>query len=153
MRLPIPAQIICRVAVATSLATLSMTSLAAQYVSIKQDAVNLRTGPGTQHDATWRLAKGYPLKVQSRQGRWLKVVDVEKDSGWVYAPLTSKQVHHIVKSPVANVRSGPGIHYRKVGQAQFGDIVRPVARKGNWVKVRRAEGHSGWVSRKLLWGW
>lgn len=145
--------ILRRIAVATSVATFAVSSLAAEYVSITREAVHMRAGPGTQYSSMWRLPKGYPLRVQKHQGRWVKVVDVEKDSGWVYAPLTSKRQRHIVQSTIANVRSGPGTGFRKVGQARFGEIVRPLAHKGNWVKVSRPEGASGWISRKLLWGW
>jgi uncharacterized protein YgiM (DUF1202 family) len=146
-------QILRGAAIATAAATLAVSSIAAEYVSITREAVHMRAGPGTQYSSMWRLPKGYPLRVQKHQGRWVKVIDVEKDSGWVYAPLTAKRPRYIVQSTIANVRSGPGTGYRKVGQASFGEIVRPLSRKGNWVKVSRSQGSNGWISRKLLWGW
>lgn len=141
------------VTLVTSLAAFAVASVAAEYVSVKREAVNMRSGPGTNHAAMWRLPKDYPLRVQQHRGKWLKVIDVEKDSGWVYGPMTSKKPHHIVKSDIANVRSGPGTRYHAVGQARFGEIVAPIAHSNGWVKVRRTEGPSGWISRKLLWGW
>jgi SH3-like domain-containing protein len=137
----------------TTLTAFAAASLAAEYVSVKREAVNMRSGPGTNHAPMWRLPKDYPLRVQQHRGRWLKVIDVEKDTGWVYAPMTTKKPHHIVKSETANVRSGPGTNYHKVGQASFGEIVAPIAHRDGWIKVRRTEGPSGWISRKLLWGW
>lgn len=126
---------------------------AADFVSIARSSVHMRAGPGTEHDSQWKLSRGYPLEVTGRRGSWLKVRDFENDTGWVYRPLTGRTRHHIVKSDRANVRSGPGTSHRIVGQATYGEIVRTTERRQQWVKVRRADGPSGWISRKLLWGW
>ena len=35
----------------------------AEFVSIAGKSVNVRQGPSTQHDVSWELSKGDPMKV------------------------------------------------------------------------------------------
>ncbi|MFH1217807.1 MAG: SH3 domain-containing protein [Pseudomonadota bacterium] len=127
---------------------------AAEMVSIAADLVNMRSGPGPEHEVTWELGKGYPLKVLETQGQWLKVTDFQDDIGWVQKDMVTSKPYLIVKNRIINVRSGPGEKYRIVRQAQSGVVFRPLEKKGNWVKVQHEEeGVSGWVLRSLLWGW
>lgn len=125
----------------------------ANMVSVKGSTLNMRSGPGTQHAVVWELKQGYPLQVQKRQGQWLQVRDFEGDTGWVARSLTGRTPHHIVKSKVANVRSAPNTQSRVLGKATYGELVRTREKKAGWVRVERTDGPSGWISKKLLWGW
>jgi SH3-like domain-containing protein len=126
---------------------------AQQMVSVSGPEVNLRKGPGTQHASEWTLGKGYPLKVLARRGSWLQVMDFENDRGWIYRPLTSTTAYHIVKVDTANMRSQPTTRSRVLAKLSYGDILRTLERKSDWVKVQREGGLRGWVARRLLWGW
>ena len=126
---------------------------ARQMVSIDRPEVNMRAGAGTQHATLWTLSAGYPLLVVGRQGQWYKVRDFENDEGWVYRPLTANKPHHVVKSRVANLRSGPGTNTRVVGRLEYGEVLRTLERRGNWVRVRVSGGQTGWIAGSLLWGW
>lgn len=129
------------------------TAQARQMVSIDRPEVNMRTGPGTGHEAIWKLSEGYPLQVISRQGKWYKVRDFENDEGWVYRALTGKTRYHIVKSPIVNIRSGPSTKNRVIGKTHYGELLRTLDLRKNWVKIKHESGVIGWVSRRLLWGW
>jgi SH3-like domain-containing protein len=126
---------------------------AKQMVSVKGSILNMRSGPGTQNTVLWELQKGYPLQVVQRKNRWIQVKDFEGDTGWVAASLTGRTAHHIVKVNNANVRSGPGTRHRIVGKAHYGELMRTREKRDGWVRVERSEGPSGWISKKLLWGW
>jgi SH3-like domain-containing protein len=139
---------------ALALATIpAQAQPAKQMVSVKGSTLNMRSGPGTNNTILWELQKGYPLQVIQRKNRWLKIKDFEGDTGWVAASLTGRTPHHIVKVNNANVRSGPGTQHRIVGKATYGELMRTREKRGSWVRVERAEGKSGWISKKLLWGW
>lgn len=125
----------------------------AKMVSINADEVNLRAAPSIKSRIEWVLGKGFPLQVISRKGKWLKVRDFEKDTGWVYAPLTSRKAHMVVKKKVVNIRSGPGTKYKIIAQAKYGVVFRTIKQIKGWAKVRHQNGTTGWISRKLLWGW
>ena len=126
---------------------------AREMVSIAATEVNMRSGPGTRYQAQWALARGYPLAVTGRQGRWLKVRDFENDSGWVLRSLTNRMAHHIVKVRVANLRSAPSTRARILAKALYGDVLRTLETRGNWIKVRQEQGVTGWVAKRIVWGW
>jgi SH3-like domain-containing protein len=136
-----------------SFAFLIPAAFAQKMVSVDRPEINMRSGPGTDHEALWLLIRGYPLAVIGEQGKWLKVRDFENDEGWVYGPLTGEKPHFVVKGTNVNVRSGPGTRNRVVGKAEYGEVLRTVETRGDWVKVRNAAGLTGWISRSLLWGW
>lgn len=125
----------------------------ARMVSIDRDTVNIRSGPSTNYSVKWEVGLGFPLKIIASKGSWYKVRDFENDEGWVYAPLTSRKAHLVVKKPVVNIRSGPGTNYRIVTQAKYGVVFRTEKRVKGWVRVRHESGVTGWVARRLLWGW
>lgn len=128
-------------------------ALAQRMVSVSGKEVNLRSGPGTQHSAEWTLSQGYPLEVIGSRGDWLEVRDFENDSGWIYKPLINETPHHVVKVKAANLRSEPTTRSRIVGRLVYGDILKTLELKADWIKVQRKSGLRGWVARQLLWGW
>jgi SH3-like domain-containing protein len=140
------------IAIGLCLGTLA-PSLAQEMVSIKGSTVNMRAGPSINSAVLWELDKGYPLQVIKRKGNWLQVRDFENDRGWVARSLTHKVPYYIVKASVANVRRGPGMQHRIVGKAEQVELLRTREKKGNWVRVERNNGPSGWIAKSLLWGW
>ena len=137
------------------LAALAVTGQAGaqEMVSIRGSTVNMRAGPGTDSEVLWELQRGYPLQVVRRQGDWLEVRDFEDDRGWVARSLVSRIPHMVVKVDRANIRSGPGARYRIIGHVEYGELLRTLERRADWVRVRRGAGEIGWIARSLLWGW
>jgi SH3-like domain-containing protein len=149
------ANLLCRsICLLSGLVALAASqAVAQQMVSVSGDQVNLRSGPGTQHRAEWVLGPGYPLRVIGRRGDWLEVRDFENDKGWIHRLLTSSTPYHIVKVKIANMRSQPTTRSRIVGKLVYGNTLKTLERKSDWVKVQRQGGPRGWVARRLLWGW
>ncbi len=133
--------------------TLTSAAMAQEMVSVKVNSLNMRAGPSTRTGVLWELKRGYPLKVIKKQRSWLQVRDFEGDTGWVARSLTGRTPYHIVKSRVANIRKGPGTRNSIVGSAEYGDLLRTREKRRDWVRVQTAEGKSGWIARRLLWGW
>jgi len=134
-------------------AALFNTSAHAQsMVSVKGSTLNMREGPGTHTAVLWELKRGYPLQITERKGSWVRVRDFEGDTGWVARSLTGSTPHHVVKSQVANLRSGPGTQHRIVGRLEYGELLRTREKRAGWVRVERSEGVSGWIAKRLLWG-
>ena len=126
----------------------------AKMVSVTGEMVNMRSGPGKNYSVVWELGKGYPLKIVTKKGNWLKVTDFENDTGWVHKSLVGRTPYLVVKKKIVNVRSGPGKKNKIVRQAQKGVVFRTLEKKGSWVKVKHEEEKvTGWVLRSLLWGW
>jgi SH3-like domain-containing protein len=128
-------------------------AVAQQMVSVSGMEVNMRSGPGTEYPADWRLDRGYPLKVIGSQGSWLKVIDFENDKGWIHRLLTSRTPYHVVKVKVANMRSRPSTGSRVIAELKYGEALKTLGHGRGWVKVQRDGGLRGWVAQRLLWGW
>ena len=128
----------------------TMTVLAAEFVSVVKDGVNLRSGPDTSNEILFQLPAGYPLKVLARKGKWLKVSDFEDDKGWIYDSLVSENPYVIFKVRECNVRSGPGTNFDKVGSLAREVILKKVDSQGDWIKVSHPK-ITGWLHTNLVW--
>ncbi|HIJ78044.1 MAG: SH3 domain-containing protein [Desulfobulbaceae bacterium] len=129
----------------------TVSAFAAEYVSVKKDGVNIRSGPDTNQEILWEVFKNFPLQVISRQGKWAQVVDFEGDKGWVYSPLLAKKKTLIVKVNSVNMRVGAGKDYEIMASVKYGVVFTPLEKEGEWVKVQHEDGTSGWIYDKLLW--
>lgn len=125
----------------------------AEMVSISRAKAKLRSEPGEKSPVKFELGVGYPLKVVSRQGNWLKVTDFENDGGWIYKKQVGKAPHMIVKEKKTIIRNSPGENQRIVGNANRGVVLRTIKHKKGWVQVKHESGLTGWVERDTLWGW
>lgn len=136
---------------------LSVTVTHAEMLSVKGEKVNLRSGPGTKYPVKWEYGSGFPLKVVTKKGEWIKVSDFENDNGWVHRSLLTSTPHMIVKKnpnskKKINIRSGPSTQYKIVGKAYYGVVFETVDQKSGWAKVKHESGLVGWIKRSLLWG-
>ncbi len=128
----------------------TVTAQCAEYVSVAKDGVNLRSGPDTKYSVLYELPQGYPLKIVSKKGEWLKVSDFENDQGWVYSPLVVSKPYVIVTVREGNVRSGAGINNDKIGEVVREVLLERVGRQGDWIQVEHPR-LKGWIHRKLVW--
>jgi SH3-like domain-containing protein len=137
--------------VALFILSLSVAGYAAEYVSVKKDAVNIRSGPSTKNNVIWQVFESFPLQVIKHEGKWAKVVDFEGDKGWIYETLISSKKSVIVNVETANMRSGPGTGDTVVATVKKGVVFAPLEMKGDWMKVRYKNEITGWIHNSLLW--
>ncbi|MDG7055103.1 MAG: hypothetical protein LJD31_00915 [Wolbachia endosymbiont of Menacanthus eurysternus] len=71
---------------------------ASNFVSIKSNKVNMRTGPGFHYPVTWiYTCKDLPLKVTEEFENWKKVCDIKEDCGWIKSNLLSNRRYAMIK--------------------------------------------------------
>lgn len=125
---------------------------AAEYVSVKGDNVNVRTGAGTNYEVSMELFEGYPLKVVSTEGEWLKIVDFENDSGWIHQSLVTDGNTVIVNgNKNVNMRAEASTNSQIVATVDRGVVLTTLETKGKWVKLKHSSGLIGWIYKPLLW--
>ncbi len=131
----------------------STMALAAEYVSVQKDGVNVRSGPSTNDEVRWEVFKNFPLEVVKRQGDWAQVTDFEGDTGWIYSSLLSPDKSVIVRKAKVNLRDQPNTDKdtRVIAIVKYGVVFTPIEKKGDWLKVRHADGTEGWISKDLVW--
>ncbi len=128
----------------------------ARMVAVKNDNVNMRSGPSLNKEVIWKLGIGFPLKVVKKSGKWLRVKDFEGAIGWVHKDVVSRSGHMIVKAQKKNkgkinIRKKPGTRSKVVAKAYYGVVFKTLDQKKGWVKVQHGE-VIGWIKRSLLWG-
>lgn len=131
--------------------SLSVAGHAEEYGSVKNDAVNIRSGPSTKSTVIWQVFEGFPLQVIKREGKWANVVDFEGDEGWIYNTLITSKKSVIVTAETANMRSGPSTGDTVIATVKKGVVFEPLEMKGNWIKVSYKNEISGWMHNSLLW--
>ncbi|OGP56955.1 MAG: hypothetical protein A2162_12240 [Deltaproteobacteria bacterium RBG_13_52_11b] len=50
----------------------------------------------------------------------------------------------------ANLRDGPGLHYKVIGKAYKGNAIEIHEEKDGWLRVRLEDGKDGWLSKKAV---
>ncbi len=137
---------------ATLLSFISLSAQAAEFVSVKSDNVNVRTGPNTNKPIYMELFRGYPLKVLSRKGDWLQISDYEKDNGWIHSSLVEQNSTVIVNAKnKVNLRSKPSTKSSIVASIERGVVLTKITSQGKWVKVKHSGGTQGWIYGPLTW--
>ncbi len=136
---------------ATFLIMLSVSALAAEYITVSKDGVNIRSGPSTKKEILWEVFKDFPLQVIGRKNDWLQTKDFEGDKGWIFKNLVSKKKRVIVKVNTANMRIGPNKNYELVATVKYGVVFTPLKKENGWIKVKHEDGTNGWIFSKLLW--
>lgn len=126
-------------------------SLAGEYVSVRKDGVNIRSGPSTDDEILWEVFKDFPLEILQRKGDWVQTRDYENDKGWIYASLLSDETTVIVKVDTANMRSGPGTENKIVATVKKGVVFKPIGQEGDWIKLQYKNDITGWMYNTLLW--
>ena len=60
-----------------------------EAVAVKdgKDLVNIRNGPGTDHDVILQAGEGVPFKVLEEKGDWLHVQHADGEKGWIHRAL------------------------------------------------------------------
>ncbi len=131
---------------------LSTPALAAEYVSVTKDNVNVRSGPSTNKAVYMELFQGYPLKVLKRDGEWVQISDFEGDTGWIHKSLIGKNNTVIINaSKSVNMRSGPSTSSAVVADVERGVIMTKLGEDGKWLKLKHSSGTVGWIYKPLLW--
>jgi SH3-like domain-containing protein len=134
------------------------TTAYSKMLSVKNEKAVLMAGPGKNFQMKVEYDKGFPLKVTSSKGNWVKIEDFENETGWIYKDSLADIPAVIVKANKnteykVNIRVGPGDSYKIVGQAFYGVVFEKIEEKSGWVKIHHDSGLTGWIKRSFLWGY
>lgn len=125
---------------------------AAEFRSLAEPAV-LYDAPSAKAKKLYVASRGTPLDVITFDAGWAKVRDASGELTWVERKVLSEARTVIVSAPVADVRAQPADGAPIAFQAQSGVILMLVeAGSTGWVRVRHADGASGYARIGQLWG-
>ena len=110
------------------------------YVKVTADALNVRTGPGTDYAVADELAQGKVVKVLGAQDGWYQIGSGYIDAAYTEAATAEEALEQlyirVVQGPL-NIRSGPGTGYSKVGSLAKGRCVKVVSVQSGWYQIEQ----------------
>lgn len=126
---------------------------AAQFRTVGDDPVVLYDAPSSKSKRLFVLGAGYPLEVLVSLEGWTKVRDAGGTIGWVESPSLSQKRNVVVRSIVAEVRTGADPSAKVAFKVARGVLLEWMeTAPDGWVRVRHAEAGQGFLKSSDLWG-
>lgn len=130
---------------------LNIINAEADYASVNNNGVLVRSGPSTEYRIIRSVNTGFPVQKIGSQDNWTQIKDFVGQEGWIYTPLLGINNSAIVTATKANLRSGPGISYTVVNQIDFGTVLQVDNMQGDWYMITTPGGIQGWLNQELIW--
>ena len=122
------------------------------FLSLKNEEVNLRTGPSFNHPIKLIYNKKYlPVIILDQSGPWRKIKDFENNTGWIHTVLLSKKKSAINTKNNSVLYKKPTIYSKPIARLEVGRLVLIKKCKEKWCKITSG-GFKGWVFESSLWG-
>ncbi len=131
----------------------ALPAAAAEFRSIAESGTLMYDAPSVHAKKLFVASRLYPVEIVINIDTWAKVRDHAGDLVWVEKKALSDKRTVVVIAAVAEARQVASDQAALVFQAQQGvalDIAEPPA--GGWIKVRHADGATGYVRIGQVWG-
>lgn len=126
---------------------------AAEYRSVDEPAAVLYDAPSRAAKPLYAVSRGYPLEVLVTLEGWFKVRDHTGALTWVEKKSVSERRMLLVTATTAAVRQRPDDAAALVFHAAQNVALELVeVAPGGWLRVRHADGASGYLRANLVWG-
>jgi SH3-like domain-containing protein len=123
-----------------------------RFVSLNDDRVNVRFGPGKQYPINWVFARHeLPVEIVQEFDTWRKIRDHEGDEGWIHSSLLSSRRTIMIIDGTRQMRRTPNLDARVVLRVEEGVLGRLFDCEEDWCRVQ-IEGRRGWLQRSDFWG-
>ena len=135
------------------LLALASSAAAGEFRSIAESGATMYDAPSVRAKKLFIASRFYPVEIVINIDNWVKVRDHAGDLAWVEKKVLSDKRTVIVTAAVADARQAASDAAVLVFRAQRGvalDLAEPPA--DGWIKVRHAEGQTGYVKTSQVWG-
>lgn len=142
-----------RAPLAVALALGAGAALAAEYRSVQENAAVLYDAPSRSAAPLWVVSRHYPLEVVVNLEAWVKVRDHAGALSWAEKKSLGGRRTVLVTAASAEVRTRPeqGAPLVFVAAQNVALELVEIASDG-WLRVRHADGASGYLRAALVWG-
>ena len=130
----------------------SFTNENFQFLSLKNNEVNLRVGPSFEHPIKLVYKKKYlPVIILNKSETWRKIKDFENNSGWIHISQLSKKKAAITINDDLLIFNNPSIYSNPLAVIKKGRLCKIQKCKKEWCKIK-VEKYNGWIKKNDLWG-
>ena len=122
------------------------------FLSLKNEEVNLRTGPSFDHPIKLIYKKKYlPVIILDKFETWREIKDFENNSGWIHISQLSKRKSAINIKKYSILYKNSTIYSKPIAKLEKGRLVLIKKCMPQWCKIETGD-YKGWVIKKNLWG-
>jgi len=122
------------------------------FLSLKNDKVNLRQGPSFKYPIKLIYKKKYlPVIILDKSETWRQIKDFENNYGWIHISQLSrkKSALNIKKNSILYKNST--IYSKPIAKLEIGRLVLIKKCNEKWCKISSGD-FKGWVLKNTLWG-
>jgi len=124
----------------------------ANFLTLKNDEVNLRQGPSFEYPIKLIYKKKYlPVIILDKSETWRKINDFENNSGWIHISQLSKKKSAINIKNNSVLYKKPTIYSKPIAKLEIGRLILIKKCKIKWCKITSG-GYGGWILKNALWG-
>jgi SH3-like domain-containing protein len=126
---------------------------AGEFRSIAENGTLMYDAPSVRAKKLFVASRLYPVEIVINIDNWVKVRDQAGDLAWVEKKALSEKRTVVASVPVADVRQAASEQAAIVFRVQQG-VALDVAEtpSSGWIKVRHADGLTGYVKISQVWG-
>jgi uncharacterized protein YraI len=119
---------------------------------ISGDAVNVRSGPGTNYSIVSKLNKGDRVVILSEEFGWVKIEMPSATFSWITADFVKRGEGNqaTVTASRVNLRAGSGTDFDILGQVNEGDKIEIVDEVKGWYKIKPPQGTAAWIHKDYV---
>ena len=130
----------------------SLASESVNFLSLKNNEVNVRVGPSKKYPVKYIYKKKYlPLEILDKSETWRKIKDFENNSGWIHISQLSKKKSALNIKNNSVIYKKPTIYSKPIAKLEIGRLVLIKKCKIKWCKIISGN-FTGWVLKTSLWG-
>ena len=122
------------------------------FLSLKNDEVNLRQGPSLQYPIILTYKKKYlPVIILDKSENWRRIQDLENNTGWIHIKLLTKKKSAINMKNNSIIYKKPTIFSKPIAKLETGRLILIKKCKIKWCKITSGK-YNGWINKNYLWG-
>ena len=128
-------------------------ALALEYASVTESSAVLYDAPSTKAKKIFVVSRYWPLEQVVTLDAWIKVRDSSGSLAWIEKRDVSNKRFVVVTVPLATLRPLPEDGGVAIMQARQQVALEWLETTGTgWLKVRHADGLTGYVKTTEVWG-
>ena len=134
-----------------SILGVQLLSAEEKFLSLKNNKVNVRYGPGKNHAIKYIYRKiNLPVKQIDKKENWRRIVDLKNNSGWIHRSQL-KPINSIITLEDKILFKKPSNFSKPIARLQRGRLLVIKKCKNNWCNIT-TDGYTGWVKTENVWG-
>ncbi len=122
------------------------------FLSLKNDKVNLRQGPSFKYPIKIIYKKKYlPVIILDKSETWRQIKDFENNYGWIHISQLSKKKSALNIKKNSILYKNSTIYSKPIAKLEIGRLVLIKKCNEKWCKISSGD-FKGWVLKNTLWG-